>query len=74
MWRDERADPPALECQDGKTQLGYRLRYIKDLHAMLKGNGDWVPLGAADEQQPSAGARRAGAPTLGTTGCGRNRW
>jgi hypothetical protein len=26
MWRDETADPPALICQVGSTQLKYRLR------------------------------------------------
>ena len=36
MWRDEDADPPALVCQVGKTKLGYQLRCIEDLHAMLK--------------------------------------
>ena len=54
MWGDESVDPPALVCQVGKTQLGYRLRCIEDLHAMLKERGDWVPLGAADEQKPAA--------------------
>jgi len=55
MWRDEEADPPALTCQVGKTQLSYRLRCIEDLHAMLQAKGDWVPLGAADEQKAAAG-------------------
>lgn len=45
MWRDEQADPPALVCRVGKTTLGYRLRCIEDLHAMLKDAGDRVPLG-----------------------------
>jgi hypothetical protein len=54
MWRDEAADPPALVCQVGSTQLKYHLRCIEDLHAMLKEAGDWVPLGAADEQKPAA--------------------
>ena len=54
MWRDEEADPPALVCQVGKTQLSYQLRCIDDLHAMLKAEGDWVPLGSADEQKPAA--------------------
>ena len=54
MWRDEEADPPTLVCQVGKTRLGYRLRCIEDLHAMLKEAGDWVPLGAVDEQRPAA--------------------
>ena len=51
MWRDETADPPALVCQVGSTQLRYHLRCIDDLHAMLKDAGDWMPLGVADEQK-----------------------
>jgi len=54
MWRDEAADPPALVCQVGSTQLKYHLRCIEDLHAMLKEYGDWLQLGAADEQKPAA--------------------
>ncbi len=54
MWRDEAADPPALVCQVGSTQLRYHLRCIEDLHAWLVERGDWVPLGAADEQKPAA--------------------
>lgn len=52
-WRDESADPPALVCQVGSTRLSYQLRCVEDLHAMLKTAGDWVPLGAADEQKPA---------------------
>ena len=51
MWRDEAADPPALVCQVGSTQLKYHLRAIDDLNAMLKAHGDWMDLGAADEQK-----------------------
>lgn len=54
MWRDEAADPPALVCQVGTTQLRYHLRCVEDLHAWLREQGDWVPLGAADEQKPAA--------------------
>ena len=54
MWRDDEADPPALVCQVGKTQLRYHLWCIDDLHAMLRAHGDWMPLGAADEQKPAA--------------------
>ena len=54
MYRDESADPPALVCQVGSTQLKYHLRAIEDLHAWLKAQGDWVPLGAADEQKEAA--------------------
>lgn len=53
MWRDEAADPHALVCQVGGTQLKYYLRCIEDLHAWLKSQGDWVPLGGADEQKPA---------------------
>ena len=53
MWRDESADPPALVCQVSSTQLKYHLRAIEDLHAMLKEHGDWLALGAADEQKPA---------------------
>ena len=54
MYRDESADPPALVCIVGETTLGYQLRAIEDLHVWLKECGDWVPLGAADEQKPAA--------------------
>ncbi len=54
MWRDEAADPPALVCQVGSTQLRYHLRAIEDLHAWLREQGDWVPLGGADEQKTAA--------------------
>jgi hypothetical protein len=53
MYRDESADPPALVCQVGSTTLHYHLRAIDDLHAWLKEQGDWVPLGAADENKPA---------------------
>jgi hypothetical protein len=54
MYRDVEADPPALVCQVGSTKLMYRLSAIEDLHAMLVAAGDWVPLGAADEQKDAA--------------------
>jgi hypothetical protein len=53
-WRDESLDPPALVVQVGKTQLRYHLSALDDLQAMLKAEGDWVPLGSADEQKPAA--------------------
>ena len=40
--------------QVGTTQLRYALRCIDDLHAMLQAHGDWMPLGAADEQKAPA--------------------
>jgi len=51
MWRDEASDPPAIVCQVGATQLKYQLRAIEDLHTWLREQGDWMPLGAADEQK-----------------------
>lgn len=54
MWRDDGSDPPALVCQVGSTRLLYRVSAIDDLHAWLVSRGDWVPLGAADEQKPAA--------------------
>jgi hypothetical protein len=54
MYRDESADPPALVCQVGSTTLKYHLSAINDLHAMLREHGDWIPLGAADEQKAAA--------------------
>lgn len=53
MYRDDAADPPTLVCVVGSTTLSYQARAIEDLHAMLKAAGDWVPLGAADEQKPA---------------------
>jgi hypothetical protein len=53
-FRDPTLDPPALVVQVGKTELRYHLRCIDDLHAMLKAQGDWMPLGSADEQKPAA--------------------
>jgi hypothetical protein len=54
MYKDETADPPIIVCQVGSTRLTYQARAIDDLHAWLKEQGDWVPLGAADELKPAA--------------------
>ena len=51
IWRDEEADPPTLWCRVGSTKLGYFWRCVDDLHAMLRTHGDWMDLGAADEQK-----------------------
>lgn len=53
-YRDADVDPPALVVQVGTTQLRYHLRCIEDLHALLAKNGEWMPLGSADEQKPAA--------------------
>jgi hypothetical protein len=49
MWKDEAAGK--LVCMVGTTKLEYQLRCIEDLHGWLLAQGDWVPLGAADEQK-----------------------
>jgi len=54
MYRDPDADPPAIVCQVGTTQLRYHMSAVEDLHKMLKQHGDWMPLGSADEQKPAA--------------------
>jgi len=51
MYRDEQGDPPALVCVVGSTTLRYHLSAIDDLTAWLREQGDWVLLGAADEQK-----------------------
>jgi len=53
-FRDPTLEPPALVIQAGTTELRYYLRAIEDLRSMLKARGDWVPLGSADEQKPTA--------------------
>ena len=74
LYRDPEADPPALVCVVGKTTLGYQLRCIEDLHAMLKAHGDWMELGSADEQKSAkegtveAWARAADNPVGGWYG------
>ncbi len=60
MYRDPEAQPPALVCRVGSTELRYHLRCIEDLHAMLLARGDWVALGGTDEQkEPPAGTVEA---------------
>lgn len=47
-------DGDELVCQVGSTTLKYQARAIDDLAAWLREQGDWVPLGAADENKPAA--------------------
>jgi len=47
-------DGDELVCQVGSTTLKYQARAIEDLTHWLKEQGDWVPLGAADENKPAA--------------------
>lgn len=63
MHRDEQADPPALVCQVGSTTLKYHLRAIEDLHTWLVEQGDWVALGAADENKSAADSTVEACPT-----------
>lgn len=60
LYRDQAANPPALVCTVGTTELRYHLRAIEDLHAWLKERGDWLPLGGTDEQKEApAGSAEA---------------
>lgn len=60
MYKDESKDPPILVCTVGKTVLHYDWRAIEDLHKMLKEHGDWMELGAPDEQkEPKEGTVEA---------------
>src|SRR5262245_33410759 len=54
MYKDDAVDPPLLVCQVGSTKLTYLARVLDDLPAMLAKHGDWMLLGAADEQKPAA--------------------
>ncbi len=47
-------DGDELVCDVGSTRLKCQARAITDLHAWLQEQGDWVPLGAADESKPAA--------------------
>jgi hypothetical protein len=51
-WRDDSEKPARLVVQVGTTQLSYQLRCLDDLHALLKKQKDWMPLGNADEGKP----------------------
>ncbi len=74
LYRDETRTPPVLVCTVGSTVLHYDLRCIEDTVAMLKAHGDWMELGAADEQKPAkegtleAWARSADNPVGGWYG------
>ena len=53
MYRDDTSHPPTIVCQVGGTKLLYAARAIDDLHAWLRAQSNWVPLGGADEQKPA---------------------
>jgi hypothetical protein len=54
VYRDDAVDPPLLVCQVGSTKLTYLARVLDDLPAMLAAHGDWMVLGATDEQKEPA--------------------
>lgn len=53
MYKEQKEGNDILVCVVGKTVLHYDYRCIDDLHEMLKLHGDWIELGAADEQKPA---------------------
>ncbi len=53
MHVDEKDGREILVCTVGKTVLHYNIDCIRDLHAMLEKQGDWMELGSADEQKPA---------------------
>ena len=53
MYMDEKDGKEVIVCVVGKTTLLYDARCIEDLHQMLQEHGDWMDLGAADEQKPA---------------------
>lgn len=53
MYRDTKDGKEVLVCVVGKTTLFYDYKCITDLHNVLKERGDWMELGAADEQKPA---------------------
>jgi hypothetical protein len=53
MYVDADSSPALLICKVGKARLTYLARALDDLNAFLVERGDWVLLGAADEQRPA---------------------
>ena len=53
MYMDVKNDKEVIVCTVGKTVLLYDATCLTDLHIMLKEHGDWMELGAADEQKPT---------------------
>lgn len=51
LYKSEKDGRDILVCTVGKTVLLYEYRCINDLHEMLRKHGDWMELGAADEQK-----------------------
>ncbi len=56
-FRDITPVSAALVIVVDARERRYHLRCLEDLHEMLKAEGGWVPLGAAEErEQPAAGS------------------
>ena len=53
MAEGTKSDPWSLVTAPGSTTLKYHLQAVEDLHTWLLEQGDWVPLGAADELKPA---------------------
>lgn len=53
MYRDVRDGKEVIVCTVGKTVLLYDARCLTELQEMLRAHGDWMELGAADEQKPA---------------------
>lgn len=64
MYMDSSVTPPLLVCQVGTTKLTYLARVLEDLPQMLATHGDWMPLGAADEQKRRRGGHGGGVGAL----------
>jgi len=54
IYLDTSVEPALLISQVGTTKLTYLARVLDDMTDMLTRHGDWMPLGAADEQKPAA--------------------
>ncbi len=54
MYRDDAGRSTSVDLPGRFDDAQYDARAIEDLHAWLTEQGDWVPLGAADEKKPAA--------------------
>ena len=52
-YKDVKDGKEIIVCTVVKTVLHYDARAIDDQHQMLRKHGDWMELGAADEQKPA---------------------
>ena len=53
VYLDVKDGMDIIVCVVGKTTLYYDARCLNHLHEMLRGHGDWMELGSADEQKPA---------------------